>query len=326
MATTIDEQLTKHLADVHSIEEQALQQLRTAPDIAGDDELARVFRDHLAETEDQERRVRERLAARGADPSKTKDLVARVGGIGMLLFAKSQPDTPGKLAAHAYSYEHMELAAYDLLALVAERAGDAETAGVARSIREQEAAMAERLAANFDRAVAASLRDLDPGDLGEQLAKYLADAHAIENQAIRLLQAGPAIAGESELARLFARHLEETRGQQERVAARLEAHGSSPSRLKDAVMRIGGLNLGGFFAAQPGDTPAKLAGFAFAFEHLEIGAYEQLKRVAHHAGDFETAQVAEEIIREERAAATAIREQFGAVVDASLEGQAVGAP
>ena len=41
-------------------------------------------------------------------------------------------------------------------------------------------------------------------------------------------------------------------------------------------MRIGGLNIGAFFAAQP-DTPAKLAGFAFAFEHLEIAAYELLR-------------------------------------------------
>ena len=31
----------------------------------------------------------------------------------------------------------------------------------------------------------------------------------------------------------------------------------------------GCLNLGAFFSAQP-DTPAKLAGFAFAFAHLEI--------------------------------------------------------
>jgi ferritin-like metal-binding protein YciE len=43
MPTTLDEQLTKYLTDVHSIEEQALQQLRTAPKIASDEELARVF-------------------------------------------------------------------------------------------------------------------------------------------------------------------------------------------------------------------------------------------------------------------------------------------
>lgn len=325
MATTLEEQLVKHLTDVHSIEEQALQQLRTAPDIAGDEELARVFREHLTETEDQERRVRARLEAHGGDPSKTKDLVARAGGVGMLLFAKSQPDTPGKLTAHAYSYEHMELAAYDLLALVAERAGDRETAEVAGSIREQEAAMAERLAANFDRAVGASLRDLDPDDLNEQLVKYLADAHAIEAQAISLLQGGPKIVGESELGRILSEHLDETRSQQERVEARLDAHDASPSRLKDAVMRVGGLNIGGFFAAQPGDTPAKLAGFAFAFEHLEIGAYEELKRVAQRAGDLETVRVAEEIVGEERNAATAIRSQFERAVEASLEGQPVAA-
>src|SRR3954469_19439451 len=153
MAKTQEEQLVKYLTDVHSIEEQALQQLRTAPDIAGHGRLATVFAEHLIETEGHERRVRERLEAHGADPSKTKDLVARAGGIGMLLFARSQPDTPGKLTAHAFSYEHMELAAYDLLALVADRAGDAETAEVARSIRQQENAMAARLAASFDRAV-----------------------------------------------------------------------------------------------------------------------------------------------------------------------------
>jgi ferritin-like metal-binding protein YciE len=201
---------------------------------------------------------------------------------------------------------------------VAERAGDADTAAVARSIREQEAAMAARLAENFDRSVAASLRDVDPKDLGEQLVKYLADAHAIEEQAIQLLESGPKLAAVPELARVFERHLGETREQQKRLEERLGAHDAGPSRLKDAVLRVGGLNIGGFFAAQPGDTPAKLAGFAFAFEHLEIGAYEQLKRVAHHAGDFDTARLAEEIIGEERAAAAAIREQFEPAVDASL--------
>jgi ferritin-like metal-binding protein YciE len=319
---TLDEQLIKHLTDVHSIEEQALQQLRVAPRLAGDPELARAFREHLTETEDQERRVRARLAARGADPSKVKDIVAWAGGVGMVLFARSQPDTPGKLTAHAYSYEHLELAAYELLALVADRAGDRETADVARSIGEQETAMAERLAALLDRSVEASLREVGPDDLGEQLDKYLADAHAVEAQAIQLLSLAPRIAAESALAEVFSRHLDETRAQQEAVRERLRARGARPSRFKDIALRGGGVNLGGFFAAQP-DTPAKLAGFAFAFEHLEIAAYEQLRRVARRAGDEETAGLAERIVAEERAAATAIREQFGPAVEASLEAQGV---
>jgi ferritin-like metal-binding protein YciE len=324
MPETLEEQLTKHLTDAHSIEVQALLQMRVAPRMARDPQLASAFREHIVETEEQERLVRERLAARGADPSRLKDIAGRAGGVGMVLFARTQPDTPGKLVAHAYSYEHMELAAYELLSIVAERAGDAETAAVARSIREQEAAMAERLAAGFDRAVEASLRELAADDLGGQLGNYLADAFAIESQALQLLEQGQAIAGESELSKVLSDHLEETRSQQAAVRARIEARGERPSRFKSMLLRIGGVNLGAFFGAQP-DTPAKLAGFAFAFEHLEIAAYEQLLRVARRAGDDETARIAERIAGEERAAAAAIRARFEPTVEAALRAQGVSA-
>jgi ferritin-like metal-binding protein YciE len=321
---TLQEQLVKHLTDVHSIEEQALLQMRVAPRMARDPELAQAFRQHIAETEEQERLVRGRLEAHGADPSRAKDLIARAGGVGMVLFARSQPDTPGKLVAHAYSYEHMELSAYELLAIVAQRAGDSETAEVAGSIRDQEAAMAERLAVGFDRAVEASLRAIPTDDLSKQLGKYLSDAHAIESQSLQLLEQAPAIASEPNLKKVFEDHLEETRSQQAAVEARLEARGERPSRFKNVVMRLGGLNLGGFFGAQP-DTPAKLAGFAFAFEHLEIAAYEQLMRVARRAGDEESARVAERLAREERVAAAALRAQFEPAMEVALSKQGVGA-
>ena len=322
MPDTLSEQLTKHLTDVHSIEQQALQQMVVAPRMAADPQLARAFREHIDETREQERRVRARLEARAADPSRVKELIARAGGVGMVLFARSQPDTPGKLVSHAYSYEHMEMAAYDLLAIVASRAGDEETAQLARSIRDEEAAMAERLAAGFERAVDASLRKLGTTDLGTQLDKYLQDAHAIEAQALQLLEQAPAIAGEPELRKVFEDHLEETRSQQAAIGARLEARGARPSRFKNVLLRIGGVNLGGFFGAQP-DTPAKLAGFAFAFEHLEIGAYSQLRLVAQRAGDEETARVVERILGEERAAAAAIRSQFEPAMEAALSAQGV---
>jgi hypothetical protein len=41
VSTDGHDQLTKYLTDAHSIEEQALAQLRTAPDIAGDEERGR---------------------------------------------------------------------------------------------------------------------------------------------------------------------------------------------------------------------------------------------------------------------------------------------
>jgi ferritin-like metal-binding protein YciE len=314
---TLEEQLTKYLTDVHSIEEQALTQMRRAPDIAGDPEIAEAFSQHLHETERQEERVRELLEAADAEPSTIKDIAGRAGGVGMLLFAKFQPDTPGKLVAHAYSYEHMELAAYELLRRVAERAGDQRVASVARDIGDEERRMAGRLESLFDRAVDASLRELEPDDLGEQLRKYFADAHAIEMQAIQMLERAPTITEPQELARVYEEHLAETRGHEQRISDRLEAIGGSTSLLKDAGMRLGALNWGAFFQAQP-DTPAKLAGFAYAFEHLEIGGYEQLKRVAQRADDSETIRIVDSILAEERAAAQKIAAYWDEAIDASL--------
>jgi ferritin-like metal-binding protein YciE len=317
MANDTEQQLIKYLTDAHSIEEQALAQLRVAPRMAGAHELATIFRAHLAETENQERRVRARLEAHDAAPSRVKDLVMQAGGLGFALFAKTQPDTPGKLTAHAYSYEHLELASYELLLRVAERAGDEETAAAARDIREQERAMGERLARTFDVAARASLTDKDAQSPREDVVKYLADAHAIEAQAIQLLERAPKIAGDSELEALYAEHLDETRQQQRLVAERLQALGGSPSRVKDAAMRLGALNWGLFFQSHP-DTPGKLAAFAFAFEHLEIAGYELLSRVATRAEDEETARLAITIAAQERAAAARIAGTWDRAVDASL--------
>src|SRR5919112_5638920 len=311
----IDDQLIKYLTDAHSIEEQAIAQMRAAPDLAGDPGLADAFRAHLNETERHERLVRERLDAHGASPSKLKDAVMAVGGKGFVLFARSQPDTTGKLTAHALSYEHLELASYELLMRVAQRAGDTETERVAREIRDEEEAMAARLEAATDQAVEASLREQDPDDLDKQLVKYLTDAHAIENQAVGLLEKGQKIAGDPVLAQLYDEHLGETREHQRLVETLLDTHGASPNALKEAAMRLGALNWGGFFAAQP-DTPGKLAAFAHAFEFLEIGGYEQLLRVARRANDEDVVRAVEAILVEERAAARKIAAQFDRAVEA----------
>jgi ferritin-like metal-binding protein YciE len=168
-----------------------------------------------------------------------------------------QTDTPGKLVAHAFSYEALERASYELLARL------------------------------FDVSTDASLRAVAGDDLRDQLGKYLADAHAIEEQSIGLLERAQESVGDSAPAQLSASHLDETRHHAEIVEQRLDALGEDPSSLKDRLMRAGALSWASFLRAQP-DTPGKLVGFAYAFEHLEIGGYEQLKRVAEPAGDEQT--------------------------------------
>jgi ferritin-like metal-binding protein YciE len=241
-----------------------------------------------------------------------------VGGKGFVLFARLQPDTPGKLHAHSLSYEALELSSYELLRAVAERANDDAVAETAEHIAGDESTMMKRLEATFDVAVDASLREVGRDDLREQLRKYLADAHAIEGQAIALLERGPKLAGSERLARIYEDHLSETRDHCELVQERLQALGGDPSTLKDAALRLGGLNWAAFFRGHP-DTPGKLAAFARAFEHLEIGGYEQLKCVAQRADDEETVALATRILEDERSAADHIAEAFGDAVDASLE-------
>jgi ferritin-like metal-binding protein YciE len=325
MPKTIRDQVVSYLTDVHSIEVQALAQMRKAPDIAGDERVAAVFRQHEKETEDHEQKVRLRLEELDAKPSLLKDLLGKATGGAFVLFARSQPDTPGKLVAHAFSYEHMEVAAYELLIRVGERVGDAPTVAVARVIRAQEQRMSERVAGCFDIAVDASLRDIAPGDLPEQVNKYLADAHALEAQAIELLSRSEKIGGDAQLQEVYREHLEESREHQRLLEERLAARGGRPAAFKDAALRLGAVNWGLFFQSQP-DTPAKLAGFAYAFEHLEIAGYELLKRVAERAGDTETVDLAALIGEQERAAARRVAEGFDVAIEASLRdlGVAVG--
>lgn len=323
MPHTLEEHLVNYLTDAYSIEQQALAQLRTAPDLAGDPTLAAHFRDHLTETEGQAEMVRQRLEAHGGSPKRVKDAVMALGGKGFVLFARSQPDTPGKLAAHAHSYEALEWASYEMLIRMAERAGDGDTVEVARAIREQENAMMGRIAERFGAAADASLRDKAPDDVQRALRRYLADAHALEAQSIQLLERGPDLAGDAELERLYREHLAETRGQAERLEARLEDIGGSRSLAKDVALRLGGLEWSFFFQAQR-DTPGKLAAFVYAVEHLEIAGYELLAHVARRAADEETAVLAESILVEERAMADRVAARFDLAFEASLAALGAG--
>ena len=126
-----------------------------------------------------------------------------------------------------------------------------------------------------------------------------------------LTDGGPAIGWVSSWPWALRQTLEQRRRLEERIAAR----GGSASRLKDTALGLGGTNLAGFFAAQP-DPPPKLAGFAFAFEQLEVGGYALLARVAARAGDEDTVKLAEELGREERTAAAAVAGAWDAALAA----------
>jgi ferritin-like metal-binding protein YciE len=121
--------------------------------------MSELFRHHHEETEEHERLIRARIEARGQSPSKPKDIGGRIAAMAKGAEASGPSDSPGRLARDGYVQEHTEVAAYELLCRVADRAGDTETADVARRILENERETAEKIAGTWDKAVDLSLRE-----------------------------------------------------------------------------------------------------------------------------------------------------------------------
>lgn len=161
-------------------------------------------------------------------------------------------------------------------------------------------------------------------DLKKQLVKQLTDAHALEKQAIQLLDKGASIVGDEEVGRIFRAHRLQTSEHERMIAERLSAYGESPSKLKDAAMQAGALGIGVAAAALP-DTPARLGTVAFAFENLEIATYGILRRLAEKAGDAETVAVSDRILEQEEAAAELVRGSLDRIVELTL-GQPARSP
>jgi ferritin-like metal-binding protein YciE len=318
MSRTPNEQLVHFLSDMYSVEQQALAQLVSAPDIVREPSLAEAFRRHYVETEGQSDLVLNRLKALGGSPSKIKDAIMELGGKGFLLFAKVMPETPGRLVVHSYSYEAMEWAGYELLARFARRAGDEETIGIANAIGAQEREMMQRLEQGFDAAEAVSHADKSSEELATHVRRHLREVHAFESQNIELLEKSEEIAGNHAVAGLYRQHLERTRIHADQVEQRLKSLDTCPAKTEDTALALGGVNWGLFFQAQS-DTPAKLAAFVYAVLHLEIGGYELLMRTARRSPDQATVQLCDTVLVEKRSMADDLAKLFDSTVEATLD-------
>lgn len=158
-------------------------------------------------------------------------------------------------------------------------------------------------------------------ELHDQLVSYLGDAHAMEMQSMEMLEKAIEIAGDLQLAQLYRGHLNDTRDHERYVKQRLEAMGESPSTLKNLAGKAGAMGLGLLAQAMP-DTPAKLAGVAFAYENFEVAAYKMLRKVAEAADDPDTVSMCNRILPSEQQAAAVIEENLDLAVQRSLEATA----
>jgi ferritin-like metal-binding protein YciE len=159
VAESLKDLLKQHLDEAIAMEQNVLQMLDSMVATTDDPELKEGFRQHKLETERQSDRLRERLEAHGGEPSMIREAGGMLGALMKGVVDMARGEKAGRNARDGYATEHMEIAAYELLERVATRAGDEETADVARLNRAEEEAMARRIEANWDRFVDLSLRE-----------------------------------------------------------------------------------------------------------------------------------------------------------------------
>ncbi|MFJ3366565.1 ferritin-like domain-containing protein [Pseudomonas sp. NPDC086251] len=137
----------------------------------------------------------------------------------------------------------------------------------------------------------------------ENLLDWLRDAHAMEQQAEKMLRAqSERLEHYPKLKARIDRHIEETLSQQALVDGCLKRLGGSSSTLKDMTGKLMafGQAVGGSLMS---DEVIKGAMAGYVFENVEIASYTVLIAAAEAAGDRETKAACETILPQEIAMA-----------------------
>jgi ferritin-like metal-binding protein YciE len=157
--STVNEQLIKHLDDAHAMEQNVLRMLDGMISTTDDPEILQELEHHKIETEGHAQRMKARLEAHGGSPSGVKQAAGILGALAKMPLDMVRGEKAGRNARDGFATEHMEIASYELLKRIAERANDHETVTACDEIIAQEQAMADTIAANWDKFAELSLRE-----------------------------------------------------------------------------------------------------------------------------------------------------------------------
>lgn len=141
----------------------------------------------------------------------------------------------------------------------------------------------------------------------ELIQRYLQDAIAAEKTFESQLRSMAQEGDDPNVQQLFAQHADETRSQYERLIARLEELGGSPSTMKSVWAHVFGMApKGAQLGQEEEDKNTQNLIICYAVENSEIAMYEALKISCETVGDHQTAALAQSIQREEQATAEKI--------------------
>lgn len=146
------------------------------------------------------------------------------------------------------------------------------------------------------------------------LLAWLNDAYAMENGLIPVLQNHASDAKDFPMLQSRdQQHLEQTRRHAEMVKSCIERLGGNPNSIKTGIGQITG-TLQGLSTAMAKDEVVKNCLSDFAAENFEVASYTALIAAAQQVGDAETAQVCQQIMREDAEMAKWIEQNLPMVV------------
>ena len=152
----------------------------------------------------------------------------------------------------------------------------------------------------------------------DNLLDWLRDAHAMEQQAEKMLKAqAERLEHYPDLRERITQHIVETEGQQRKLVECIERLGGSTSTLKDLAGKLMafGQAVGGMAMS---DEVVKGAMSGYVFENLEIASYTVLIEAATFAGDETTAEACRSILKEEVAMADWLQDHLPEITRAFL--------
>lgn len=141
----------------------------------------------------------------------------------------------------------------------------------------------------------------------DRLIRYLDDAWAMEKALVDNLRSMADEVNDPNIQAMFQQHSDETQQQQQQLEARIRALGEEPSGGKGFLNKMMAM-IGDAFqgAHDPDDKTTQDLMKAFGIESFEMAMYQGLAAYANGIGDTQTAQLAQQILQQERETANKV--------------------
>jgi ferritin-like metal-binding protein YciE len=159
MGQALNDQLVKHIDEAYAMEQNVLRMLDGMISTTDDPEILDALEHHKMQTQGHIDRMKARLDAHDAQPSGVRQMTGMLQALAKMPLDMVRTEKAGRNARDGFATEHMEIASYELLRRIAERAGDGETAAAATEIIQEEKAMADIISENWDKFAELSLRE-----------------------------------------------------------------------------------------------------------------------------------------------------------------------